>query len=774
MANINQFYNPTNQNGSRLLSTDNLDQGDITSKLPPLDSNNRIPNKYLPSVTVFNTKAEMESSPNPRINDRAIVLNDPMVGNNGEYIYVEVSGVPKWVLTGGGGGSGGSGVVDVKINNNSIVNTVNRQASLTVSSTQSNGVWLNFNSNDDELSVESQLASGTDPGTVTLSDSTSSTNSSADHVAATPVAVKSAYDLANSKISGVTFQGNDASITATLPSFSIYGSGPIVVNTPTDSNKIELTIKDSTTAQKGAVQLNDTVTSTSTVLGATANAVKTAYDTAQNKIQTILFSGNSGSTASYNKDSGDWNIQGTDGITTISGNGSSNEANLEIKLDVPTAKTVLGLGSAAYLNTGTSSGNIPVLDGSGKLENSVIPSLAITHTYVYTGTGFSLNDVVAWAVTQTPKPEQGDIIIVNNNTAIRGQYYVTTPALSTPDDLVPAALPAGAVDTVSINGSSYTPVNGIVTLPNLLTNVTSSTDALTVSSGGVGNATLTISNASTSSFGLVKLSDSTSTLSSTTAATSTAVKSAYDLASSKLSTISIAFTKEDGSHGEVNTKGFSIYGSGPIVVYGQNDSANLSVDLKYELFRSASTTQTGITLLSDSISSPSSTTSATSKAVYDVAMIANNKTAIKNEGVNVFTELSRSSSYSYGPDLSTGNQTSIATTGDLSNIFKNRLFLEEVTFTSSAVTSTSPTIAGTYKYTYSYTGGSQREKSVRIMQVILSNGIVAIPQITYNDEEKSVTLTFYDPSDTVANVYGGVFNTSTNVHTLVLAKTYPE
>ena len=40
------------------------------------------------------------------------------------------------------------------------------------------------------------------------------------------------------------------------------------------------------------------------------------------------------------------------------------------------------LGTAASKNTGTSSGNIPILDSNGKLADSVIPAVAITDTYV--------------------------------------------------------------------------------------------------------------------------------------------------------------------------------------------------------------------------------------------------------------------------------------------------------------------------------------------------------------------------------------------------------
>ncbi len=46
-----------------------------------------------------------------------------------------------------------------------------------------------------------------------------------------------------------------------------------------------------------------------------------------------------------------------------------------------TARTLLGLGTAALVNTGTGSGNVPVLDGSGLLSTSVIPPLR-SHEFV--------------------------------------------------------------------------------------------------------------------------------------------------------------------------------------------------------------------------------------------------------------------------------------------------------------------------------------------------------------------------------------------------------
>jgi hypothetical protein len=65
----------------------------------------------------------------------------------------------------------------------------------------------------------------------------------------------------------------------------------------------------------------------------------------------------------------------------ILGRNTASTGDLE-ELSPSTARSVLGLGTAALANTGTSSGNVPVLDGSGKLVASVIPTLAISQTYV--------------------------------------------------------------------------------------------------------------------------------------------------------------------------------------------------------------------------------------------------------------------------------------------------------------------------------------------------------------------------------------------------------
>ncbi|MFH2116719.1 MAG: hypothetical protein ABII85_01605 [Bacillota bacterium] len=54
----------------------------------------------------------------------------------------------------------------------------------------------------------------------------------------------------------------------------------------------------------------------------------------------------------------------------------------KVDTQIDTKITAIGLGTAATKNTGTGSGNIPILDASGKLVDSVIPKIAITNTFV--------------------------------------------------------------------------------------------------------------------------------------------------------------------------------------------------------------------------------------------------------------------------------------------------------------------------------------------------------------------------------------------------------
>ena len=83
--------------------------------------------------------------------------------------------------------------------------------------------------------------------------------------------------------------------------------------------------------------------------------------------------------------------EGQASITIVQTTGESTTAVISqkgvtdaINKAVTDAKTEItgSLGTAASANTGTSAGNVPVLDANGKLADSVIPAVAITETYV--------------------------------------------------------------------------------------------------------------------------------------------------------------------------------------------------------------------------------------------------------------------------------------------------------------------------------------------------------------------------------------------------------
>ncbi|HFL4634061.1 TPA: phage tail protein [Escherichia coli] len=141
-----------------------------------------------------------------------------------------------------------------------------------------------------------QDATTAQKGIVQLS---SDTNSTSETLAATPKAVKAAYDLAAGKapsshthpwnqITGVptaslTAKGITQLSSATDSTSEVLAATPKAVKAAYDLANGKYTAQDATTAQKGIVQLSSATNSTSEVLAATPKAVKAAYDLANGK-----------------------------------------------------------------------------------------------------------------------------------------------------------------------------------------------------------------------------------------------------------------------------------------------------------------------------------------------------------------------------------------------------------------------------------------------------------------------------------------------------------
>ena len=115
----------------------------------------------------------------------------------------------------------------------------------------------------------------------------SATDSVSESVAATPKAVKAAYDLAKGKYTAqdaTTAQKGIVQLSSATDSTSeSVAATPKAVKAAYDIAKGKYTAQDATTAQKGIVQLSSATDSASETLAATAKAVKAAYDLANGK-----------------------------------------------------------------------------------------------------------------------------------------------------------------------------------------------------------------------------------------------------------------------------------------------------------------------------------------------------------------------------------------------------------------------------------------------------------------------------------------------------------
>ncbi|MDS1533364.1 tail fiber protein, partial [Escherichia coli] len=142
---------------------------------------------------------------------------------------------------------------------------------------------------DDKLKEHEQSrrhpdASLTAKGFVQLS---SATNSTSEALAATPKAVKAAYDLANGKYTAqdatTARKGLVQLSSATNSDSETLAATPMAVKAAYDLANGKYTAQDATTARKGLVQLSSATNSTSETLAATPKSVKAAYDLANGK-----------------------------------------------------------------------------------------------------------------------------------------------------------------------------------------------------------------------------------------------------------------------------------------------------------------------------------------------------------------------------------------------------------------------------------------------------------------------------------------------------------
>jgi hypothetical protein len=102
--------------------------------------------------------------------------------------------------------------------------------------------------------------------------------------------------------------------------------------------------------------------------------------------------------------------------------------------------TALGLGTASTKNTGTGNGDIPILDSTGKLSDSVIPKIAITNTFVVA----SQTAMLALTTAQ-----EGDVAV---RTDLNKSFILKTNGYNTLSNWQELLTPTDSV--TSVNGST--------------------------------------------------------------------------------------------------------------------------------------------------------------------------------------------------------------------------------------------------------------------------------------------------------------------------------
>ncbi|EIB3584742.1 tail fiber protein [Salmonella enterica] len=114
------------------------------------------------------------------------------------------------------------------------------------------------------------------------------TDSESETLAATPKAVKTAYDLANAKYTAqdatTTRKGIVQLSNATDSTSETLAATPKAVKVAYDLANAKYTAQDATTARKGIIQLSNATDSTSETLAATPKAVKAAMDNANGRV----------------------------------------------------------------------------------------------------------------------------------------------------------------------------------------------------------------------------------------------------------------------------------------------------------------------------------------------------------------------------------------------------------------------------------------------------------------------------------------------------------
>ena len=462
-------------------------------------------------------------------------------------------------------------------------------------------------------------------GVVRLSNATDSTS---DALAATPSAVKSAYDAAGAaqttatnalpKAGGtmtgdIAFNSGQTFPVAGIQDATDAQKGVVQVGTNVDVENGVISIADATTGAKGVVQLNDTTNSTSTAQAATANAVKSAYDLANAALPKAggTMSGDIAFNASQT-----FPVAGIQDATTSAKGVVQVGTNIDVSSGTISVKSssTSQPGVVQLVNTVTSTSTTEALTAAqGKNLQDQIDNLVITSNLTLAGTidGSTglLVTVTAAAAALVPPFVPGAALPATAAGNAEFFVIVTVGGTMTPTGGTPVLTSVG--DWFLSSGTAwefldvgYQPGYASTTVPGVIqlatqgevdagTDATKAVTPATLSAaylalaggtmtGQINALTVNIATGESVTFnngegGTIEgISDSTSTTSSVIAASATAVKSAYDLADDANTLAGNAVPKSAYSaKGDLlGATGAAAYSALPVGTNGQVLSAN--------------------------------------------------------------------------------------------------------------------------------------------------------------------------------------------------------
>ncbi|MCZ5247813.1 tail fiber protein [Escherichia coli] len=383
----------------------------------------------------------------------------------------------------------------------------------------------------------------------------SATNSTSETLAATPKAVKAAYDLAAGKapsshthpwnqITGVptaslTAKGITQLSSATNSTSEVLAATPKAVKAAYDLANGKYTAQDATTTQKGIVQLSSDTNSTSETLAATPKAVKAAYDLAAGKAP-------SSHTHPWNQITGVPTASLTaKGITQLSSATNSTSETLAATPKAVKAAYDLAAGKAPSSHTHpwnqitgvpTASLTAKGITQLSSATNSTSEVLAATPKAVKAAYDLANGKYTAQDATTTQK----GIVQLSSDTNSTSETLAATPkAVKAAYDLAAGKAPSShthpwnqitGVPTASLTAKGITQLSSAT---NSTSEVLAATPKAVKAAYDLANGKYTAQDATTTQKGIVQLSSDTNSTSETLAATPKAVKAAYDLAAGK-------------------------------------------------------------------------------------------------------------------------------------------------------------------------------------------------------------------------------------------------